>query len=102
MSEDEPYNAADEVQIKAKTKRERIKKEDYKKFVGDIMQTKIGRAWLWDLIEGTSPTGFPVVPGDVYLTYFNLGKQDVGKRLLAEALQFTDLYLRMAVEAKRG
>lgn len=98
---DPPFNSSDPVQVNERRKKLGRQKQRSLTVVEALMQHKDGRAWLNDLIVGTDYNGHPVVQGDPYLTYYNLGQMNVGKRILAEAQEFTDLYLKMIQEARK-
>lgn len=96
----ENYNAADPVQVNtARKKGARLERERLE-VIEALLQNEKTRAWLWDLIAGIAPHSNPVVPGDTHATYFNLGQQNVGKQLLMDAIQFPELYMKMASESK--
>ena len=44
--------------------------------------------------------GNPVVQGDPHATYFNLGQQNIGKLILQDVQEFSELYILMVKEAK--
>lgn len=97
---EKPYNSSDEKAVNNERKRSARLEKERLEVMEALLQNKKTRAWVWSLIEGTDQYGFPVVPGDPYMTYFKLGEQNVGKKLLADAVQFPELYTIMANEAR--
>lgn len=47
-----------------------------------IMSERLGRFWVWSLLEDTHMFGEVFIAGSVRETDFRLGEQNVGKRLL--------------------
>ena len=105
MSEDiqqEQYNAADEKQVNNARKKAAREKYNRLRVVEALMQNKETRQYLWELMESCYVMGEPQVPGDVYATYSNLGRQQVGKEIFADCLNFPTQYMTMAQENKNG
>lgn len=96
----DPYNAADPKAINAARKKHARHERERLEVMEALLQNKKTRAWVWDLIAGCDPAGNPIVMGDTHATYFKLGEQNVGKRLLMDAVQFPELYVQMANEAR--
>lgn len=97
---EQPYDASDPVQVNnARKKAARLERErlDFVKAILDLPQ---GRKWMWQLLERCYIHSNPVALGDTHATYQNLGRQDIGKSLLADAMQFPEEYVQMAKEAK--
>lgn len=100
--EEQPYNAGDPKQVneaRSRAKRRKIKQLAYEQ---KIMQDPEGQQWMWNLLTDCHIHGNPVVPGDTHQTYFQLGEQNIGKRLLSSVMQFPDLYVQMAQRAQDG
>lgn len=97
---DEPYNAADEKQVNNARKKKARREKERLEVMEALLQNQKTRAWLWDLIEGYNPYGEFMVPGDVPATYFNWGMRNAGIKLLQDAMQFPDLFTKMANEAR--
>lgn len=98
----EPYDASDEETIahatKESAKRERARLE----FLEGVMSSPEGRSWIWNLMAVCGMHDNPVVPGDPYVTHENIGKQNTGKAIFADVIQFPELYFLMAREAREG
>lgn len=94
------YDASDPKQVKAARKKSKREAQNRQNVQEAIMQHYDGRKWLWEWMQSCYMFTDPVVPGDAYLTYLNLGRQLVGKRLLADAMEYSDLYVLMAKEAR--
>lgn len=93
-----PYNAADPAQVhEARVKSGRRTAEKLN-FTQEIMSKREGRKWIWDLFQVCHTFDNPLVPGDTHQTYFQLGEQNIGKRLLQDVQQFEDLYVAMCRE----
>lgn len=80
------YDAADPKQVNdARTKAGRGKKKE-RQVIAALMQHEDGRKVLFDsvrcLLEGN-----PLVPGDPYSTYFNLGQEHRARELFKEILK---------------
>jgi hypothetical protein len=94
------FDASDEKQIEnAKRRASRVAKED-SSVVEAILSTREGRSWYWRKMESASVFGNPI-GADTHATYWNLGMQNFGKVLLAEAQRHGELYATMAKESAR-
>lgn len=99
--DEESYDASNPDHIEKATKKTRRKKDESLDVIQMLMNAPAGRAWLWDLIEGTDPHGWPIVTGDTHLTYAMIGQKNVGHKILQDCLNFPDLYLKMAAENRK-
>lgn len=97
---EEPYDASDPVQVNKARKKSSRQERERLEFVQGMMTLPQGRKWLWQLMESCYIFSNPVVLGDTHATYENLGRQNIGKALLTDAMQFSEDYVRMAKEAK--
>lgn len=98
---EKPYDAGDPEQVNQARKRAGRKKRDELDFMKHIMEMQQGRAWMYKLLEDCKCFGSPIVPGDPYFTYHNIGEQNIGKRLLIEINEAApEEYVLMMREAK--
>ncbi len=102
MELSQPYDANDPEQVKDQrirlAKRERTRLDAVRKIM--IMQS--GRKFLWELMTQCNVFTNPIVKNDTHMTYFLLGEQSVGKKLLADCEKFTELYLLMKTENREA
>lgn len=96
--ETKPYNAADPEQVNDARKRSGRRKSKSLEFVEAMMKLKEGREWLWDMMGQCNIFGNPLVKGDTHETYFQLGQQDIGKRILSQVQAFPELYVQACKE----
>jgi hypothetical protein len=101
------YNAADPRQIEAARREAGQAKREDADFWRVAMATPQRRAALYRLLESCSIYGTAADFGtassgsDALRTYFNLGREDVGKRIMVAAMEASlDLYLTMMKEHK--
>ena len=101
------YNAADPQQIEAARREAGQRKREDADFWRVAMSTPQRRASLYRLLESCSIYGTAADFGtlhhgsDALRTYFNLGREDVGKRIMVAAMEASlDLYLTMVKEHK--
>lgn len=104
VAEDEaeaPYNASDPEQVQKARKKSGRKKIERLDFIRIIMGTPRGREWILGVLNLCKIFGNPVIPGDPYLTYHNIGGQNIGKKLLQDINDSSpDFYVLMMKEAK--
>lgn len=79
-----PFDAGDAKQVNERNKKLGRKRKEKEYYIRTIMGTPQGRAWMLELLESCKIFGNPVVPGDPYFTYHNIGEQNVGKKLLQD------------------
>lgn len=97
----EPYIASDPKQVNNARKKSARKLAERLRMVEAIMQQIEGRRWVFDFLQGCHIYGNPVVQSDPHMTYFNLGQENVGKRLLADVVAAAPReYLLMLEENK--
>lgn len=95
------YDANDEKQIKKARKKAEIDEALKLDVVKSVMQSSIGRSWIYDMLDRCHAYHTPFVAGQPDVTDFNLGAQNWGFQLLAEVqMAAPDLYLTMIQEAK--
>lgn len=107
MAEDEdyareaPYDASDPAAVNAARKRAtRIRKKRLD-FVKAMMSMQEGRLWINDLLESCYIFGNPLIPGQTDVTFFNIGQQNVAKKILADINEAApEKYMLMLKEAK--
>ena len=64
-----------------------------------LMQRKQGRAWLYRKLEACHIYASTFAPGQADVTAFQLGEENVGKRIMLEAIDASpDLYMKMLKE----
>ena len=97
----ESYDAGDPKQVNQARKRAGRRKKEELDFVEAMMKLPQGRKWLWELMEDCCIFGDPIVPRDLLSTGANIGKQDIGKKILANATKFPELYMKMCAESRR-
>jgi hypothetical protein len=67
-----------------------------------LLSHKSGRAWFYRLLKRSNIYGTSFVPGQPDTTAFELGREDVGRRLMAQAMEACeDLYLLMIREVRQ-
>lgn len=79
-----PFDAGDAQQVNERNKKLGRKRKEKEHYIKTIMATPQGRAWTLELLESCKIFGSPLVPGDPYFTYHNIGEQNVGKKLLQD------------------
>jgi hypothetical protein len=97
---EKPYDASDVEEVSKARKKSGRNRRARLDFVQGMMTLPEGRKYLWELLEKCFVFGNPVVVGDTHLTYMNLGQQNIGKMVLQDVQEFSDLYLKMVEEAK--
>lgn len=96
---EQPYDAGDAEQVKNARKKTGRNRRARLEFVEAVMEQPQGRKYFWELLEKCFIHGNPVVQGDPHATYFNLGQQNVGKLILQDVQEFSELYVLMVKEA---
>ncbi len=95
------YNADDEKQVKTAQKKAKLNEAIKLDVIRGVMNTASGRQWIYGFLESCHIYGNAFCPGQSDVTAFNLGEENVGKRLLADVQNSApDLYLQMINEAK--
>lgn len=101
LLQSEPYNAADPKQVNDARKKEARERKEELDYIRSIMKTRAGRKWMYKLIDECRAWGNPIIPGDTHLTYENLGRQNMGKKLFIDINDAApDQYVAMMMEAK--
>ncbi len=97
----ETVNAADPAEEKRQREEERQRARNDADVLRKVMFTKEGRDWLYRKLDACHIFGNPFSPGAADITAFNLGEQNVGKMLLAEAMDASpDQYMQMMRERR--
>lgn len=98
-----PYDASDPQQVNTARKKASRKNAKRLEVVAALMQHKDGRRWIHEQLDWCHIYGNPVIPGDTHATYFNLGQENIGKRLLADVVAAApEQYILMLQEAKES
>lgn len=95
-----PYDASDPDSVNQARKRAGRNKKNHLDFVQAMMSVPEGRRWVREMMESCRVFGNPVVMGDTHATYFQLGEQNVGKRILQDVQNFPENYALMMKEGK--
>lgn len=97
----ESYDAADPA-AEANAKREEARRERQDADVLRLlMHTKPGRAFLYRRLERCHIYASTFAPGQADVTAFQLGEENIGKRLMLEAMDASpDLYVLMIKEQR--
>lgn len=94
-----PYDASDPKRVndtRKKASRLRQKRLD---FVRQMMDSQEGRLWCYGLLESCVIFGNPLQPGQSDVTFFNIGQQNVGKRILVDITEAApEMYMKMMAE----
>ena len=85
---EKPYNAADPTQVAEARKTQGRKKVKDREDYLSLMEHENGRRFLWQFCA-VAITGNPVVPGDLYSTYFNLGQESKARAIFTELIRLT-------------
>jgi len=97
-----PVDAGDPVQRKEKLKEAKSAEQILKETVRGMMLTEANRKYVYDLLASCNIYGNSFA-SDPYKTAFNLGEQNIGRRILADLqLSCPDLYLVMLEEQKEN
>lgn len=85
MLSEEAYNAGNKKQVNnMRKKAARLRKEELD-YIKHIMSTPQGRKWIYNLLTSICKTfDNPIVPNETHYTYFNLGEQNIGKKLFQD------------------
>lgn len=103
IQEEEQYNADDEKKIEKARKREAKKKYERDEAIRNLMSTKGGRAWVHHILDFGDMFGNPIVRGDPYDTYNNLGMANLAKMIWSEVEDVApESCLLMRKEAKEN
>jgi hypothetical protein len=80
----EEYNADDEEMVKKATKAAEKARFLRDETIRNLMNSKDGRAWINYILESFDMFGNPIVSGDPYGTYNNIGLANAGKLIWME------------------
>ncbi len=95
------YDANDEKQVKKA--RKKAEQDDALRLdvIRNVMQTAIGRAWIYGLLERCHCFSTSFIQGAPDASAFREGERNIGLQLLADVQSASpDLYLTMIQEAK--
>lgn len=99
--EEKPYNAADPEQVNALRKKDGRKVKSHREYLKTIMSSQQGRSWMFELLNTCKIFSSPIVAGDVYFTYHNIGEQNIGKYYLQLISEIApDEYVLMMQESR--
>jgi hypothetical protein len=101
MAEEHAFDATDAVaEANANREIKRREREDADVW-RRILHSKQGRAWLYRRLERCHIYASTFVPGQSDVTAFQLGEENIGKRLMLEAQDASpDLYVQMLKEQR--
>lgn len=92
----ETFDAADPAATDNANREERRKAREDADVLRTIMHSKQGRAWLYRLLEGCHIYSSTFMPGQSDVTFFALGEENAGKKLMNAAIDASaDLYMQM-------
>lgn len=97
---DKTFDASDPKAVNESRKRAGRQKRNQLDFVKAMMDLQQGRKYVYDLMESCSIFGNPITQNDPYATYYQLGRQSVGKQLLTDVMNFPEKYILMMKENK--
>lgn len=99
---DASYDASDETAENNAKRDEARKQREDEETLKRLLSHKSGRAWFYRKLERCHIYGTPFQPGEIHETVFRLGQEDIGKRLMLEAVYACpDLYMTMLAEARK-
>lgn len=99
---EEPYNAADAKAVNNARKKAARRERARLDVVAAMMKHPETRFYLHEIMESCNVFGNPVVMGDTHATYYELGRQNVGKKILMDVIQFKDEYYLMMEEGRQA
>ena len=101
MADNEPFDATDPAAIaNAEREAKRHAREDADA-LRTLMHDRNGRAFLYRRLERCHIYSTTFAPGQPDVTAFHLGEENVGKQLMAEAMDASaDLYVKMIKEQR--
>lgn len=101
LSQEKPYNAADEKSVNEARKRAGRKKIEDLNIIKAMMDLLEGRKYLYELMEACHIFGNCFYGEEPNKTAFSLGERNVGLRVLAHIMESApDLYTQMCKENK--
>lgn len=99
--EEKPYDAADPKRINAERKKVVRQRQKRINFVRQMMRSKDGRLWVYDLLvmgHIASPT---FTPGDPHATSFREGERNIINKILADVNEAApEFYSKMLIEGR--
>lgn len=104
MADDQPtetFDASDKAAIDNAQREEKRKAREDADVLRTIMHSKTGRAWLYRYLESCHIYGTTFAPGQSDVTFFALGEENAGKRLMSASIEASpDLYITMVKEQR--
>lgn len=94
------FDASNPESVNESRKRAGRAKRNRMDFIKNVMEHAEGRKFFLDIMEDCKVFSDPIVAGDTHSTYYMLGRQSVGKQILAEVQKFSELYVLMMNENK--
>lgn len=82
-----PYDAGDPQQVNERRKKVARKKADRMRVWLAIMQQPDCRKLMFDMLDWCHIHGYHIVEENTHMTYFKLGEENIGKRLMAELME---------------
>lgn len=98
---EEGYDAGDVRHVRQSRNSEKLAEKQRAAVIIGLMDIGEGRKWLWDFLAGCGMYETPFSESDLRMAY-NAGRGDVGRRLLADIVQFApDQYVLMIKENQK-
>lgn len=102
IDKDLPFDASNPEAVAKQAKRSERFNLERAEVLKNVMSSVAGRAWAYEFLTFCNIFGNPFVPGASDSTSFNLGMQNVGKKLLDEINNAApERYMPMLREAKQ-
>lgn len=97
---EKPFNASDEKDVNEARKRSGRKKKRQREILKVMMGNEDGRTLMFDFVRCVIE-GDPMVPGDQYSTYYNLGQERKARALFREIVKICpEEFVKMMKEQK--
>lgn len=94
------YDASDPEQVKKARKNDRIRKRNERDTLRTMMQYPNGRNFMYNSVRCILE-GDPVVPGDAYSTYYNLGQEHRARELFKEIVVIAPKEFTLMIEENK-
>lgn len=98
---EKPFNAADPIAVNNARKKAGRKKSEDRETLATLMQYENGRKFLYEsircIIEGN-----PIVMGDPYSTYFNLGQEYRARSIFQEIVRVSPKEFSLMMEEMKN
>lgn len=96
---EEPYDASNPAHVKERRRDEKRKAQDRAELMKALMSIPQGRKWIREILEFCS-VGRSIFSTSELAMAHNSGMQDVGLRIMADAMSNESLYLQMMREGE--